>query len=169
MPLLKKLSLVLPCDEPFYSFSQVFPPIVDGTILNLRQLSLQNISIPHADLVGLLFINLPQLTVLDLAHIRLVGGSWEDIVEGLRRLLRIRECFFGGLEDEWGVPYTLEDDDNSQDFDMDEFFDFMERLAYYAIHGGRHPNLLKNAPDSEAELYMSRLTSCERAFDRFSY
>ena len=87
---------------------------------------------PAKDLVRLLTVRMPKLQILHLIAIELVDGSWEGVVECMKRSMHLR-----GL----GLA-------------MKELAD-RKLLELYVLRGGRHPRLFPDEPDSASEKYMS--------------
>lgn len=97
--ILEELTLHLPfCPNSQYpirnNFPQVFPPVAEWRLWKLHSFSLYGMSISYRDLVGILFLGLQSLKHLRLGAIRLVDGSWEDIIEGLRYAKALSSCEF---------------------------------------------------------------------------
>ncbi len=68
-----------------FNIASLFPPIAHWRIRTLRHLSLEGLAASYRQLVGLLFLSLPNLTYLALHDIILADGCWADIIEGLLR------------------------------------------------------------------------------------
>ncbi|KAL8767735.1 MAG: hypothetical protein Q9209_005821 [Squamulea sp. 1 TL-2023] len=165
---LESISLALPStwdarimNRSLYDLSRVFPPITRLSLPRLRVLRLRGLRTSYKDLVGLLFIDLPQLEALDLSVFQLQDGCWEDIIEGLRHLKDMRSC---SLSDD-GLLYPS---DSLFIRWANEVFnlhgakepyegDFTYRIHQYILQGGRHPYLPEGSPDNESHVYMRRL------------
>ncbi|KAL8880279.1 MAG: hypothetical protein Q9198_002283 [Flavoplaca austrocitrina] len=76
-----------------YKSSNVFPTLVELELHGLSALSIVGLRISYSDLVGLLFLKLPNLESLSLSYIELVeGGIMENVVEGLRQRKHMKKC-----------------------------------------------------------------------------
>lgn len=145
--------------EDLQKFSQIFPPITQWHLPHLYKLELSFLEIPFHDLIGLLFINLPQLKHLHLSFIYLPGGDWADVAEGLRRLKTLSSCRF-----EYALYYVAEDGSVYICYqDTGEHaIDFLLAHSIYVEGGSRHPYLLDHEPK---EAFTKYTTNVNRALD----
>ncbi|KAL8669283.1 MAG: hypothetical protein Q9168_006115 [Polycauliona sp. 1 TL-2023] len=77
-----------------YDLAAFIPNIESFTRPNLTTLHLAGFSIDCNDLDRLLCVNLPQLCNLSLQDIILENGTWDDIIEELHQVLRLKTCRF---------------------------------------------------------------------------
>ena len=76
-----------------YKFTEVFPTLGGRVLNNLSNLHVCGLEITYRDLVGLLFLQLSNLTSLYFSNVQLVGGGhWENIIEGLRQIRQLDRC-----------------------------------------------------------------------------
>ncbi|KAL8898887.1 MAG: hypothetical protein Q9207_006473 [Kuettlingeria erythrocarpa] len=97
---LQELTLDFPANDPFsdrgpYDFSQVFPPIVDWSLVKLRYLKLSGLRVSTRDLVGLLYISLPSLKELKFGLMGATDGDWLHTIPGLRSQTQVERCTLG--------------------------------------------------------------------------
>lgn len=132
MSLLEELSLHLPFypflrEDVHNNFLQVFPPTTKWRLEKLHSLSLYGLSTSYSDLIGTLFLSLPNLKHLRLGAIRLIDGNWGDIIEGLRDAKNLLSCEFSfWLKGEIG-PFPS--------FGKEE----LESLSEYVLHRRDYP------------------------------
>ncbi|KAI4238858.1 MAG: hypothetical protein LQ349_000802 [Xanthoria aureola] len=124
-------------ERPYnYRLNQIFNPMDKWTRPALTQLSLVRLSTGFRDLSRLLFVNLPKLKHLHLAHITLLDGIWEDMVEGLHQIVPLTTCklapgIFQPNRDLYSLKYHAT---------IDELTEFLEVNNQYAVEaGGTHP------------------------------
>lgn len=125
-----------------YRLDQIFKPIEKWTRPALTKLSLVRLSTGFYDLSRLLFVNLPKLKDLHLAHITLLDGIWEDVVEGLHQIVPLTTCKLAlQLYQPNGYHYSLKD--HATDDELTKFSkltEFIEANNHYAVEeGGTHP------------------------------
>ncbi|KAI4116124.1 MAG: hypothetical protein LQ345_003403 [Seirophora villosa] len=157
MPVLRKLALKLPLNRPYFRLPQVFPSVTDWDHPQLQWLELTFVSSSYSDLIGLLFLGFPKLVTLYLDFVQLVGGDWDDIIEGLHRLSHLRYCHLVGLSHLVNGTETVYHP-QSAEYSLEDYQKLMGAFDSYVIHGGRHPSLSEGLPDSHSQLYMDRLT-----------
>lgn len=157
-PTLQKLSLSMLFgaaeggveEDGFYTLQNAFPCGADWQLPTLRDLDLSGFAVSYERLAGLLFLDFPNLKKLRLGYIQLMGGSWDDFVEGLRRLDTLQSCritnpllYLGALLDSYYQAHGGRET--------------MEVLDDYINEGGRHPGLLEDEPDAASAKYQARL------------
>ncbi|KAL8720926.1 MAG: hypothetical protein Q9225_002282 [Loekoesia sp. 1 TL-2023] len=166
---LRRLSLELPLDrdidtqtdtgdEKYYNYSQVFPPVTDWCLPTLNTLSLSGLSTSYRNVVGLLWLNLPNLKDLQCSYIQLTDGNWEDLVEGLRCTDTVEVCQIEKPLLYAPNRFYFPGDDN--DFwESKMHFRFLSAVSSYITDGGRHPSLAVGEPDSQSARYMVKLNA----------
>lgn len=115
-----------------------------------------------------LTIRMPRLRHLQIHDIDLTDWSWDGVFEGLnlgpkelRSISLPREA--RNLRHHSGKPYPRGPDwvwDDTEDED-EEIERFYEKMEYYVIHGGRHPNLPPEAPSSRSVRYLEPYSTIE--------
>ncbi|KAL8886508.1 MAG: hypothetical protein Q9192_006470 [Flavoplaca navasiana] len=147
----------LAAGEVLLSNTEMFPPFLKWKVPNLRRLRLIGVSFAFRELSGLLFIKLAQLTSLTFSSVELTDGHWEDIIEGLSRLRQLSSCAIGfGIRLENSGAYAI--DEGIWDMYRGDWFgDVASGIDHYILHGGRHPLLPENAPDTASNQYSTRL------------
>ncbi|KAL8839374.1 MAG: hypothetical protein Q9176_004555 [Flavoplaca citrina] len=135
----------------------MFPPFLKWKVPNLRRLKLKRVSFAFRELSGLLFIKLAQLKSLTFSSVELTYGHWEDIIEGLSRLRQLSYCEIGhGIILENSGAYAI--DEGIWDlYRGGHYAEVTDGIDYYILHGGRHPLLPENAPDTASNQYSTRL------------
>lgn len=154
---LKQLQLELPYGDGtatedggplYYNFAQVLPSNPGWRLPCLRDLELRNLSGSYQQFVGLFFSSLPELLRLRVSDLLLTGGRWEDIIEGISKLMHLEDC---QLEDPLlhcrGRVFTCR---GKYDVSSDEHEKFMAAISRYVVHGGRHPSLCPNVCENAA-------------------
>ena len=111
---------------------------------------------------------MPRLRHLQIHDIDLTDWSWDGVFEGLnlgpkelRSISLPREA--RNLRHHSGKPYPRGPDwvwDDTEDED-EEIERFYEKMEYYVIHGGRHPNLPPEAPSSRSVRYLEPYSTIE--------
>lgn len=126
-----------------YRYDEVFPAL--GSWPNLKDLSLVRFAIGGWDLLVLVF-GRARLRRLELANIDLLDGTWEGVVEGLRRRSAVTELDLhntfthrGGAVFKPGPSPLLKNMTCGG---------FLDRVMSYVERGGRHPCL---TPDSHPD------------------
>lgn len=152
MDKLKHLGLNLPShlDEPpiFYDYDQVFPE--DKQWPTLESLVLVAFSIKATDLMHLLENRMPNLKHLVIGEIRLLEGTWEGVFECLKRSGRLSSFRF--------VFDTYLFHCDGEDFWDPKYKDGVyEDLECYVLEGGRHPCLVDEEPDSNAQKFVDNM------------
>lgn len=158
-PVLRTLSLVFPFEIcryrngiRFYDYHQVFPPVTEWWSLHLTSLRLRGLSASYRELVTLLFLGLPRLKHLDLCHLILTDGNWDNIVEGFRHANGLSSC------EMYQLHYKYPDQEYITGYyhgiRCNKFYDHCNR---YINEGGRHPSLKDDEPDSASTKYLIRL------------
>ncbi|KAL8878071.1 MAG: hypothetical protein Q9198_004045 [Flavoplaca austrocitrina] len=143
--------------ELLLSSTEMFPPFLKWKVPNLRRLKLTGVSFAFRELSGLLFIELAQLKSLTFRWLELTDGHWEDIIEGLSRLVQLSYCDIGyGIILESSGAYAI-DEGISDLYRGDHFAKVTDEIDHYILHGGRHPLLPENAPDTASSQYLTRL------------
>ncbi|KAI4270542.1 MAG: hypothetical protein LQ337_006612 [Flavoplaca oasis] len=136
-----------------YKSSNVFPTLVELELHGLRALSIVGLRISYSDLIGLLFLKLPNLESLRLSSIALVGGKWENVVEGLRQRKHMKKCVLKS-------PLSYED---LYDIYPPGLFNnaledqVLSVNSNYIVYGGRHPSLQRDEVDSASLKYLESL------------
>lgn len=172
MTALKTLNLCLPrnCGENYLTLERVLPTSeIHWT--NLSSLELGNVSTPAEDLVELLTIRMPELQVLYLLGIELIEGSWEGVIESMKKSMHLRQISLAWCRltwhivlgwssfysshcryqqndewDEWKGPFgSIDQGEDVSNSEVEE----------YILRGGRHPFLHPDEPDSASEKYLS--------------
>ena len=163
---LEWMTLFLPCTEDdlevrdvhsLYHFGLVFPKGSTWILPRLRGLFLHGLRASYSELVTLLFLNCPKLDYLGLSYFQLKDGHWEDIIEGLHRL----PDFLASDFSEKGLLCSIDDlfllwADTEERYEHGEW-GLSNLICEYISHGGRHPCLARDAPDSASTKYMDRL------------
>lgn len=140
------LSIDLPQNysEPplFYSDDDVFPPEVHWN--NLESLQLQHFTIEAKDLVDLVKRRMRNIKLLEIDEIHLHRGRWESVFQALRELPRPPAVGFFGKDNIFlwhgGFDMCYNDYDRA----------IYPKVETYIEHGGRHPCLPEDEPDSAA-------------------
>ncbi|KAL8727992.1 MAG: hypothetical protein Q9181_005496 [Wetmoreana brouardii] len=163
-PALEQLELALPHDletidedegSLLYHFDQVFPSLPDWRLTSLCELEFGTVSGSYRQFVALFFLNIPKLKSLTMASVQLTDGRWEDIIEGLAKLISLGKC---SLNQSLLYPGSrLYSCNGSDEFNWKEHDNFMDALSCYIVSGGRHPSLPAGAPDSTSTAYLERL------------
>ena len=135
-----------------YKFTEGFPTLGGRVLNNLSTLHVCGLEITYRDLVGLLFLQLSNLTSLYFSNVQLVGGGrWENIIEGLRQIRQLDRC---SLDPSLLYPnfqiYTSQLSCVSEE-------DFLNANSNYILHGGRHPNLKNHEVDGASLKYLESL------------
>lgn len=96
-----KLEVVSLYMGPHYAFPQYELTTIISNVdtwirPNLTTLRLNGFCIHSRDLNLLLFVNLPKLRVLALAQLLLKDGLWDDVIEGMRQILKLKVVNFVG-------------------------------------------------------------------------
>ena len=154
---LEILSLDLPDDEVTYvendpsacTYCHVFP--VEGQWNQLKSLSLSNYVSNAADFLTLLTHQMPDLKILELGFVHLLTGSWPGMIECMRQSMHLTS--FHLLEELAGLiggPVSIYDFSYSR-----EFSDPCEQIEEYVTHGGRHPCLFPDEPDTAARNFVT--------------
>ena len=147
---LERLSLQFSRDDfehllvPKYRYDEVFPAF--GSWPELKELSLVGIEIGSWDLL-ILLLRQARLRRLELGQIDLLDGTWEGVIEGLRRgpgvtELRMRMTFThhgGAVFSPYGPSPSLKGLTQQR---------FLHRIESYIVRGGRHPCL---TPESDPD------------------
>lgn len=81
---------------PHYELTTIISNVDTWIRPNLTTLRLSGFSIHSRDLNLLLFVNLPKLRVLALAQLLLKDGLWDDVIEGMRQILKLKVVNFVG-------------------------------------------------------------------------
>ena len=112
------------------------------------------------DFLTFLNIRMPRLRHLKIYDIDFTDWSWDGVFEGLNlgskelRSISLPRAA-RHLRHHDGKPYSrgpdwVWDDTEDEDEEIERFF---EKMEHYVIHGGRHPNLLSEAPSSKSARY----------------
>ena len=150
MNFLRHLELRLPDDlsEPptLYVASKIFP---SGKIWpTLESLILMDLSATAQELLHIVLYGAPTLQHFGLGGIDLSEDSWEGFFEALAQSKHLSSLRF-----EFDT-YLFHHD--GADFWTDDYRETLyEDLEQYVIHGGRHPCLREDEPDSAAYNYLS--------------
>lgn len=142
--------------ELLHSSLEIFPSFAEWQVPNLVTLTLKGISFPYRELAGLLFINLPHLSVLSFVSIQLSEGHWEDVVEGLSRLRKLSHCRIGRSIDLQIIGEFAVEQDIWHRY-RNPTVNLGDNIDSYILHGGRHPLLPSGAPNIDSDRYLSRL------------
>jgi hypothetical protein len=156
MRCLRDLTLYL----SFQSCRQIFPRGCDWP--QLTGLDIMFLEVGGYELVSLLAKKLPKLQRLDLIGINLSNGSWEGVVEGMRRLTSLQCLSLGGedigdLRHHGGTPLM------SNQLDSDRCHtQFPRQVENYVVSGGRHPCLPPDAAPEESLDFWRRMCPSQR-------
>lgn len=145
--------LLAPVDEPYYSYSQVFPR--NGKWPHLRYLYLNGLTISGMDFCTLFLFQMPALKRLWISYFELLDNRWESAVEVLRyrgsylpwELVSLQSAF-RQKDGQWW-PSTRDKADDS-------FMVYQEYL-WYIRDGGRHPSLPPALEDSQSISYLNEI------------
>ncbi|KAL8906425.1 MAG: hypothetical protein Q9171_006269 [Xanthocarpia ochracea] len=146
----------IPERELLHKSTEMFPPFAQWCVPHLSTLRLRGISFSYREFIGLFFTNLPQLKSLAFTHISVDGGYWEDIVKGLSCLRNLSDCDIGwqGLLLPLDPPWPNDEPFEAVTADSKIRVNVID---HYVLHGGRHPYLSEDAPNSDSDRYLSRL------------
>lgn len=148
LPFLEKLMLDLPenpRDEPLlYDYNQVFPP--NGHWSRLTKLSLSHLASAAADFINLLTRRAPILVGLDLGAINLLSGTWEGVIECMKQSMHLTRVNLPD-SDLWHRGGT-------NFYETEGYPDTLD-IEQYVLHGGRHPCLRPEQPNSAADDYVT--------------
>ena len=156
----RKQFLPPPLNDTCYAYSQVFPS--QGVWPRLKSLYLVGLAIDGLDLFFLLVWQMPNLKILWLDRIDLLGSQWEGMIEAMRwverqwQLLHLQGSFRHKNREWW--PYETEGSDGE--------YDMLQDCSNYIQYGGRHPSLPTASEDSQSLRYwhdMFTETSIERS------
>ncbi|KAL8845017.1 MAG: hypothetical protein Q9176_000689 [Flavoplaca citrina] len=120
----------------------------------LSALSIVGLRMSYRDLVGVLFLKLPNLDSLSLSYVELMeGGIWENVVEGLRQRKHMKKCALKSPLS-YGHPYDT--------YPPGLFNNALEDVVLsvnsdYIVYGGRHPSLQRDEVDSASLKYLESL------------
>ena len=147
---LERLSLEFSIDDfhhslaPKYRYDEIFPAI--GSWPELEELSLINVAIGGWDLLMLVF-GRARVRRLELGMIDLLDGTWEGVIEGLRRRASVTELdmrmtftHHGGAVFRPNGPTPFLKSTTQPGF--------LHRIGSYVVRGGRHPCL---TPDCDPD------------------
>ena len=164
MTRLKTLDLYLPSNG-FDEHAQVFPK--DTIWTQLETISLFGLSAKATDLVDLLTFQMPKLQHLTIKLIALSDGIWEGVFECLKQYSKLSRFIINSFDclDDYrplyrsdGKTFDCQRHDHGHDHEsLDEHEKEMHRrsllgeITLYVVHGGRHPCLMPDQPDSAAE------------------
>ena len=148
-------------------YGRLFAQMTGRSWGDLSDLALQNVSFDFHDLITLFCQQLPALRHLSLGNIILAGGKWEDVVEGIRCLLRLKTLKlipnFYRAQDQGELRIftygnSFRPDDPLRQDDPDKLgYLFLDAISNYVIHGGRHPSLPMESLDSASLDYMAEV------------
>ena len=146
MTRLKDLALILPSGGR-YGCDQVFPK--DTIWTQLETLELFGLSSKAPDLLDLVTFQMPKLQNLTIGLIILSDGIWEGVIECLKRYSKLSNLGIDRLYENSGrefrgVFFYPHDDERLH-------MSWLREFSHYVVHGGRHPSLTPDQPDSAAE------------------
>lgn len=149
MKCLQELTLSLISIDAIHNYDQIFPRT--GEWPQLGFLHIIGLKISGYELVSLIAKKLPKLDWLCLLHIELSNGSWEGVIEGLRRLTHLSTLRLSGeqvddLRHNHGASFVSTRLDPAYTHAQ-----FRKEIEDYVVLGGRHPCLPPEAA-SEASL-----------------
>lgn len=158
---LEQLSLEIPWETEDnqilrYPFAEVFPPAPLRQFTKLKSFRLLGLTTSFHDLAELIFLSLPILECLQIGHIKLTDGHWDDMIEGLRQLCSLRKFEIIGLMMNGGNSGYFGQSPNVRFFDK-EYKEFISAACRYVMQGGRHPSVPSDKPDDASSIYLSRL------------
>ncbi|KAL8983642.1 MAG: hypothetical protein Q9205_002178 [Flavoplaca limonia] len=144
------------------SDTEIYSPLADAPGLRMDELELHGLSalsivglrMSYRDLVGVLFLKLPNLDSLSLSYVELMeGGIWENVVEGLRQRKHMKKCALKSPLS-YGHPYDT--------YPPGLFNNALEDVVLsvnsdYIVYGGRHPSLQRDEVDSASLKYLESL------------
>ena len=148
MTRLKTLNLCLP-DTGRYEYDQVFPN--DAIWTQLETLAFFDLSSKTTDVLDLLTFQMPKLRNLTIGDIYLSDGIWEGVIECLQQYSKLSNLdidSFPGLYQHNGKEFTCP---FHKPFDTVRSCRWRQEISHYVTHGGRHPSLMPDQPDSAAE------------------
>lgn len=117
-----------------YRLDQIFKPVVRWFRPALKTLNIFLISAFYKDLTRLLLYSLPSLRGLLLTQVWLLDQKWEEIVEGLRHIVPLKQCMLLHLLQSDQTPYNSNSVHN-----VDEAKEFYAVNGRYIVEGGTHP------------------------------
>ena len=156
---LERLSLQFQIDdfhnslEHKYRYDEIFPAL--GSWPNLKELSLKGFAIGGCDLL-MLVLGRARLRRLELGMIDLLDGTWEGVIEGLRRgpgvtELDMRMTFKhpgGAVFRPHGPSFIMQNMTQQR---------FLHRIKSYVERGGRHPCLDPGSDPDTAQWWLQDL------------
>jgi len=146
MPCLRNLTL----DLSFQSCGQIFPQACEWP--QLTCLDITFLEVGGYELVSLMVKKLPKLQWLDLFGIHLSNGSWEGVVEGMRRLTSLRHVSLG--DPKYHKSNALVSNQPDSDWRCPQF---LKEIEDYVVWGGRHPCLSPEAAPEESLDFWRRM------------
>ena len=146
---LRRLSLeLMPDAYPLhvsnkYRYDEIFP--LTGGWPKLTELSLSGVAIGGWDLLKLI-LGRARLEQLRLSDIDLLDGTWEGVIEGMRRVSRLTEVkLYHRLTHCGGTGFGPCDPKRN---DWRFRWNFLHKVESYVVYGGRHPCL---SPDCDTD------------------
>lgn len=137
-----------------FLLDQVFP--VDSRWPDLAKLRLKGFPLNGYTILHLLCLQMPRLSCLALENVNLLQGTWEDIIEWLRRRGLRQLDLRGYLINADETVFTPESQEPSY---TDETM--LGKIKSYVELGGRHPCLPPDVDDASAERYYLDMCSEE--------
>ena len=150
MTRLQALDLFLPY-HGFYECEQVFPK--DTIWTQLETFDLYSLSTKATDFVDLLTFQMPKLQHLILCALKLSDGTWDGVIECLKQYSKLSKfqprylCYNDGEEFDFQYHDHKRD---SHDYYKRQM-SWEKKSSHYVVHGGRHPCLTPDQPDSAAK------------------
>ena len=158
MTRLKTLYLCLPsANDDFYEYDQVFPNDTIWTQLEILYLS--SLSSKATDLLDLLTFQMPKLQHLTFGLMNLSDGIWEGFIECLKQYSKLSNFIIRSYESLYyndGMKFTNPRHDDKY-LDERQLRSWHREISHYVQHGGRHPSLMPDQPDSAAENFAEDL------------
>ncbi|KAL9042903.1 MAG: hypothetical protein Q9180_000261 [Flavoplaca navasiana] len=158
---LETLWLKLPIKDRRFSYDDVFPPIYRFSLGTLKHFDVAGLSLSYSQLAFLLFLAFPNISSFTLGYISLEDGSWDDIIEGLRRSTEagLEECTFWGSLDSADMLYNPPNYPMPNQYTPNLAPEVLARIHDYIRTGGRHPSLTSNQPIGAVIKYWDRLNT----------
>lgn len=140
--------------EQDFFYEQIFP--ASKCWLQSTDLTLVGLRIKGTDLAKDLRVQMPQLCRLKMAEIDVAEGTWEGVIEALRRLeLERFELDHRGHYTHLGS--TIFDEDNADSSDSLTNQVKLKAVEDYVTNGGRHPCLPATAMSCAADYYLQEM------------
>ena len=154
MTRLKALDLYLP-RYYIYKYHQVFPKDIIWT--QLKAFRISNLCSKATDLVDLLTFQMPKLQDLGISIIDLSDGLWEGVIGCLKQYSKLSKFQTHQLthqlchDDGYVFDCRRHDHEHEKQAYCERQPSWEKEIEHYVVHGGRHPCLTPDQPDSAAE------------------